>query len=86
MTEEYYRRYGGKAFKDAEWYSRTPQRGPLQSKMDLGLKLEWGNDATRSTSKQFPPNTVIYEGAAAPQDWFQGGGNQIFIPKHPGTP
>ena len=75
-----YRVYGGKAGELASWWSRTPPSGPMQAKMDLALLPEWGNSAQRVATIRVPKGTVIYEGAAAPQGYLLGGGNQVFIP------
>lgn len=83
LTENttFYRVHGGRAEKIGSYMSRTPQKGGLQSKMDLALKPEWGNTAAEVTTVMVPKGTVIYEGTAAPQGNFLGGGNQVYIPR-----
>jgi RHS repeat-associated protein len=77
----FYRVYGGKADKIGKYWTRNPPRGALQSKIDLALKSEWGNTANKTVTIRAPKGITIYEGIAAPQGGFVGGGNQVFILK-----
>jgi hypothetical protein len=89
LTEDtiFYRVYGGEAEKIGRFLSATPQRGGLQSQIDLALNPEWGNTAEFVTQVVVPKGTVIYQGTAAPQIIFGGvgkllgGGSQIYIPE-----
>lgn len=75
-----WRVHGGKAGELGSYWSRTPPQGPLQVRMDLALKPEWGNTATSVSRITVPKGTVIFEGAAAPQGNLLGGGSQVYIP------
>jgi hypothetical protein len=75
-----YRVYGGRAGPIGSFWSRTPPAGPLQSRIDLALNPQWGNTASGVTRIDVPRGTTIFEGAAAPQGWLVGGGNQVVIP------
>jgi len=83
LTEDtvFYRVYGGSAKQMGSYMSRTEQLGGMQSQFDLALDPDWGNTATYVTPVTVPKGTVIYEGTAAPQGAFLGGGDQVFIPK-----
>ncbi len=93
LTEDtiMYRVSGGKAGKVGSYLSKTSQGGGLQSQLDLALNPSWGNTTENVTKVIVPKGTVIYEGAAAPQNILDslgntigtlpGGGNQIYIPK-----
>jgi len=86
-----YRVYGGEAGMLGSYWTRTPPSGPLQSRMDLALRSEWGNSATNVVKIEVPKGTTVYEGFAAPQnngiksfsegESLPGGGSQIYIPK-----
>jgi len=76
-----YRVYGGDAPEVGPWWSRTRSLGAEQARMDLGLLPEWGNTAANVAEIHVPAGTVIYEGAAARQGIYLGGGNQVFIPE-----
>jgi RHS repeat-associated protein len=76
-----YRVHGGRASPLGGFWTRTPPAGSLQSRIDLALRPEWGNTATQVTRINVPAGTTIYEGAAAAQGGFVGGGNQVFIPR-----
>ena len=83
LTEDttFYRVYGSDSGQVGRYMSRTPQNGTMQSQMDLALDPQWGNTATSVTTETVPKGTIIYEGIAAPQGNFLGGGNQVYIPK-----
>lgn len=76
-----YRVHGGSAKPLGGFWTRTPPAGPLQSRIDLALRPEWGNTATQGTRIRVPAGTTIYEGAAAAQGGLVGGGSQVFIPR-----
>jgi RHS repeat-associated protein len=76
-----YRVHGGSAGPLGNFWTRTPPAGPLQAKIDLAIRPEWGNTATQVTRITVPPGTTIFEGAAASQGGLVGGGNQVFIPR-----
>jgi RHS repeat-associated protein len=76
-----YRVYGGKSKDLGSYWTRVAPNGPLQARMDLALKAEWGNTAENVVQINVPKGTVIYEGAAAPQGALLGGGSQVYIPK-----
>ena len=76
-----YRVHGGTAGQLGSFWTRTPPAGPLQSRIDLALRPEWGNTATQVTRINVPAGTAIYEGAAAAQGGLVGGGSQVFIPR-----
>jgi hypothetical protein len=74
-----YRAYGGEAGKFGSYWTRTPPAGPLQSQIDSALLPVWGNDANKVVQIRVPAGTKLFEGIAAAQGKFGGGGNQIFI-------
>lgn len=86
-----YRVSGGTAGKVGSYVSLTPQRGGLQSQLDLALNPSWGNTAENIAEVVVPKGTTIYKGVAAPQSIYdsfgnvigtlQGGGSQVYIPK-----
>lgn len=88
---EMYRVSGGTAGRIGSYLSRTPQRGGLQSQLDLALNPAWGNTTQNIGKVIVPKGTTIYEGFAAPQNIYDslgnvigklpGGGNQIYILK-----
>jgi hypothetical protein len=49
--------------------------------MDLALRPEWGNTATKVVKIEVPAGTKIYEGFAEAQGSLVGGGSQVVIPK-----
>lgn len=71
-----YRVYGGKAGQIGMYWTRTPPAGPVQSM----LLPKWGNTALNLSRIRVPAGTTIYEGAAAAQGGFVGGGSQVVIP------
>jgi hypothetical protein len=78
--------YGGKAGpegKDGTFYSPTPQKGGLQSQIDLALRPEWGNTAKNTVSVYLKPGTIVYVvGNSASQGGIWVGGTiQIYVPK-----
>jgi RHS repeat-associated protein len=77
--------YGGKAGpegRDGTFYSPTPQKGGLQSQIDLALRPEWGNTATNTAAVYLKPGTIVYVGNAASQGGIWVGGTiQIYVPK-----
>jgi RHS repeat-associated protein len=77
--------FGGKAEpegKDGTFYSPTPQKGGLQSQIDLGLRPEWGNTTENTASVYLKPGTVVYVGNTASQGGIWVGGTiQIYVPK-----
>ena len=93
LTEDtvMYRVSGGKAGKIGSYLSMTPQRGGLQSQLDLALNPAWGNTTENVAKVIVPKGTTIYEGIAAPQNIYDslgnvigtlpGGGNQVYIPQ-----
>jgi hypothetical protein len=52
----------------------------MQAQMDSAIHPRFGNPMTDVSRIQVPPGAVMYEGAAAPQGFLLGGGNQIYIP------
>jgi RHS repeat-associated protein len=62
--------------------SPNPQVGGTQSQIDLALRPEWGNTATKVTRIRVPAGTVVYEGLVSSQGgpWV-GGRSQVYIPK-----
>jgi len=52
----------------------------VQAIIDSGLNPAWGNTATQVVKIEISPGVKIFEGAAAPQGGFVGGGNQILVP------
>jgi len=77
-----YRVSGGRAEKIGQYWTTVRPLGPLQARIDLALKPEWGNTATQITTVKVPAGQTIYLGPAAPQGGAQiGGGCQVFIPR-----
>ena len=72
--------HGGTAGQLDQYWTRTKPTGPMQAQLDLALKPEWGNTATRTTAITVPKGTVVYEGVAAPQGSMTGGGSQVIVP------
>ena len=85
-----YRVHGGTAEEIGSYMSITPQRGGLQSQLDLALKPIWGNTTENVSVVTVPKGTTIYQGISASQNILDslgnvvgvlpGGGNQIYIP------
>ena len=79
-----YHVYGGRSppvGKDGTFYSPIPQRGGIQSQIDLALRPEWGNTAQNVICVYLKPGTVMYVGTAASQGGFWVGGTpQIYVP------
>ena len=92
-----YRVFGGRADEtgyDGTYYSPLPQVGGLQSKIDLGLRPEWGNTATDVVCVYLAPGTQAYIGPTASQTGYSptvpgsgqslgGIGIQIYVPRTP---
>jgi hypothetical protein len=76
-----YRVYGGKAGQLGPYWTRTRPSGPLQARIDLALRPEWGNTATQVVKIEVPAGTKIYEGFVEAQGGLVGGGSQVVIPK-----
>jgi len=76
-----YRVYGGEAGELGSFWTRSKPRGPLHSIIDSALDQNWGNSATSVSIIKVPAGTTIFEGFAAEQGCFAGGGNQIYIEK-----
>jgi RHS repeat-associated protein len=76
-----YRAYGGTSGQLGPFWTRTPPSGQLQARMDLALRPEWGNTATKVVKIEVPAGTKIYEGFAEAQGSLVGGGSQVVIPK-----
>jgi RHS repeat-associated protein len=75
-----FRAWGGTASQVGQFWTRTAPTGPLQAAMDLGLNPAWGNTAANITSIEVPAGVTIFEGVAAAQGCYLGGGSQVFIP------
>ena len=71
----FYRAYGGKAGQLGSYWTRTPPSGPLQARVDLALRSEWGNTATNVVKIEAPAGTKIYEGFVEAQSGLLGGGS-----------
>lgn len=77
------------------YYTTVPQVGGIQSRIDLGLRPEWGNTAEKTVCMYLKPGTVIYVGNVAsqsgasnansanssPNTLWVGGTIQIFVPR-----
>ena len=75
-----YRVYGGTAEKMGMYWSKMKPMGPLQSRIDLAIKTEWGNTAEKVIEIRVPAGTKIFEGFAESQGaGLVGGGSQIVI-------
>ena len=77
-----------KAFKKGRFFTREKPVSPYLSKIDLALPHIWvetegmyraGNRATNWVEVDLPLGTRLFEGRAASQGAFPGGGSQIFI-------
>ena len=78
---ELYRVYGGKAEQLGSYWTRIPPAGPVQSKIDLALKPEWGNTAENVVKIKVPAGTTIFEGFVEGQGGgLLGGGSQVIVP------
>ncbi|MBN8216619.1 MAG: hypothetical protein J0L75_08240 [Spirochaetes bacterium] len=66
------------------WWTRTEPMGELQWRMDLAVKPKW-NKGTHLETLTVPRGQSIigFEGSARGQDWYLGGGNQVYIPGVP---
>ena len=65
-----YRVHGGEAGELSSYWTRNPQKGSLQSKLESGLLPQLGNTADKIAKIEVPPGTTIYEGVAAAQGDF----------------
>jgi hypothetical protein len=79
-TTRLYRVYGGTAGELGGYWTRTKPTGAMGAQIDLALKPQWGNTATKVATIDVPAGTTIFEGAAASQGGLVGGGSQVFIP------
>jgi hypothetical protein len=73
-----YRVYGGNAKKLKPRWTPDKPRSRAQAREDLAVLPEW-NKMTRMVTIEVPKWTTIYEGFAAPQGPYPGGGRQVFI-------
>jgi hypothetical protein len=76
----FYRAYGGSAGELGSFWTRIRPAGPLQARVDLAIKSQWGNAANQVAEIRVPAGVTVYEGVAAAQGGLVGGGNQVFIP------
>ena len=66
------------------WTKEKPL-GPIQSTIDSALDPTWGNSGKYWIKAKIPKGTQIFEGRAASQKGFAGGGSQVFVEKTQNT-
>ena len=88
-----YRRYGGAAKREGQYWLVESREGKLSLRMDAALPTEWGNDLSKEAKLIVPKGILLIEGYAAAQNphstygrssmeyGFLGGGWQVFIPR-----
>ena len=75
-----YRAYDNiKASPSGGYWTDTRRATSWQERSSSAILPEW-NKMTYMVRSVIPAGTVVYEGKAAPQANFSGGGNQIYIP------
>lgn len=58
-----YRRYGGNAAKDGQWWTIEPTMG----RTDLAVPKHWGNDFSQIAEIRVPPGIYLFEGLSREQ-------------------
>lgn len=86
-----YRRYGGEAREDGQYWSAEKREGNLSYAMGNAILPHWKNSLENQATLYVPPGIFLFEGYAAPQhphakygrrDYgYLGGDWQVFIPQ-----
>ena len=76
-----YRLYGGRASEAGQYWSFGNHRGNESYRHDMAVERNWGNSLAHEAFLLVPKGTVLFEGMAAPQRQYFGGGWQVFIPR-----
>lgn len=80
-----YRRYGGAAGEDGQYWSIESREGNLGLALGSAILPNWKNTFEKQATLFVPSGVMMFEGYAAPQgranSGFHGGDWQVFIPK-----
>ena len=81
QPRDLYRVYSDPVRRLGAFWTDVPSSGPLQATMDAALLPGYGNAATKVVHIRVPSGQVVYEGVAARQQGWLGGGTQYVLPK-----
>ena len=81
QPRDLYRVYSDPTRRLGAFWTDVPPSGPLQATIDAALLPSYGNAATQVIHIRVPAGEIAYEGAAARQGGWLGGGTQYVLPK-----
>ena len=73
------RLYGGPAGPWGQYWTIEPRNGSLSYRFDYAVRENW-NSLQNESKLIVPKGVYLYEGPAAPQGHYQGGGGRFLFP------
>ena len=81
QPRDLYRVYSDPVRRLGAFWTDVRPSGPLQATMDAALLPSYGNAASKVVHIRVPAGQIVYEGVAARQEGWLGGGSQYVLPK-----